>query len=81
MSENDEPPVRSQVPLRLGLLVGGLLQYVLSIGPVCWALNRSQWIPPEWLGNAIGVFYLPLGWTAEQLPWLMALLDWYVELL
>lgn len=80
MSENDEPPMRSRVPLRLGLFVGGLLLYVLSIGPVTWALNRTNWIPPEWFGNAIGVFYFPLGWTADQLPWVGALLEWYLEL-
>lgn len=80
MSENDESSVRSRVPIRIVFFVAGLLLYVLSIGPVSWAFNRSQWIPPEWLGNAIEVFYFPLGWTAEQLPWLIDLLDWYVEL-
>ena len=81
MSESDESAVRSRVPLRLALFVGGLLLYVLSIGPVSWALNRTSWDPPEWFEIAIGVFYSPLGWTAEKLPWLMVLLEWYVGLL
>jgi hypothetical protein len=80
MSDDQEPPVKSRVPLRLGLLLGGLLLYVLSVGPVSWAFNRTNWIPPEWLGNALGAFYFPLAWSAEQLPWFEALLQWYMEI-
>lgn len=80
MSENNEATARSRIPIRLGVIAGGMLFYVLSIGPVAWAFNRTKWTVSAWFGDAMEIFYFPLGWSADQIPWLGDLLEWYVEL-
>ncbi len=51
--------------------------YVLSIGPVAWTSR----LMPEWLGNAVVVFYWPLEWIYQHGPVpIHDALDWYVHL-
>ncbi len=80
MSEcDDESPVRSRVPLRLGLFVIGLLLYVLSIGPVAWVVKHHGWTTRGWVENAIVVFYMPLELAMDRVPWLDQFVGWYVD--
>ena len=77
MSEPDDPQTQSRVASRIVWMFGGLLFYVLSIGPVAWFLRRTD--PPDWFESLLYV-YLPLGWAGENWPWFGGLLEWYMDL-
>ena len=80
MSENEEAPIKSRVALRLGIVVGGLFFYVLSIGPAIWIFNRTFVSWPAWIETFFDVFYYPLEWAADLIPWLDTFLQWYINL-
>ena len=79
MSEPDDPQTQSRVASRIVWMFGGLVFYVLSIGPVSGFLHRTHWDPPDWFETVLYV-YLPLALAGENWPWFGELMDRYIKL-
>lgn len=47
-------------------LAAAMMLYVLSIGPVSWAVDR-RWIPESWHG-VLRTIYAPVTWAYESTP-------------
>lgn len=63
------------------LLLGAPFGYVLSLPIVVYLYSRFEITGGRWLEPFLELYYLPLIWLAENLPWLEAFLDWCIEVL
>jgi hypothetical protein len=59
------------------VLIGLIVLYVLSVGPVTWLDNRG-FVPPS-AGTFFVYFYAPLFAAGRCLPAIEHLLDWYIS--
>lgn len=61
-------------------VVGVLLFYVLSSGPLCWLVAKGIIVPDTVLWEIVNYLYLPLDWVARASSRFLSFLTWYEEL-
>ena len=58
-TDREQQPVKAPLLIMLAAMV---MLYVLSVGPVSWAIVAFSVPPTSFTFNAIQIFYVPLGW-------------------
>ncbi|HEV3302717.1 MAG TPA: hypothetical protein VG055_23900 [Planctomycetaceae bacterium] len=78
---SDEPKKRSRAWIGGAsfALLGLLVLYPLSAGPLVWIANRTE-EPPVGVVKAIDAFYEPLSWLRSKSETADNALDWYFKL-
>ncbi|MGD9856308.1 MAG: hypothetical protein AB7U20_15290 [Planctomycetaceae bacterium] len=61
-------------------IVGVLLFYILSSGPLSWLVAKGIVVPDTVLWEVVTYVYLPLDWVAEVSPPFLSFVIWYEEL-
>lgn len=60
----------------VAVLLGLIVLYPLSVGPVNWIINRG-YVPGWMIDTLVGPFYAPLTWLYFRNDTFRALADWY----